>query len=50
MKSLWIYTIVSLTLAIGSILLAYYGIKGWGWFLFGSIITFVYPSKTEQSI
>ena len=49
MKRLYLFLIVSLVLAIGAIYLASHKIDGWGWFLFGSIITFVYPSKNENT-
>lgn len=49
MKRVYIFLIVSVILAIGAIYLAFHKIDGWGWFLFGSIITFVYPSKIENT-
>lgn len=45
MKNTYIFLLTSVILAIGAIILAYNQIDGWGWFLFGSVITFVYPSK-----
>ena len=49
MKLWFLSLIVSVLLTIGSIYLAVNKIDGWGWFLFGAIITFVYPSKSINS-
>jgi len=48
MKNLWLFTALSLLLAVASFCLAWKGIEGWGWFLFGAIITFVYPSSKSD--
>lgn len=45
---LYLFLSVSIIFAIGSIVLAFYGIKGWGWFLLASLLTFVYPSKMDN--
>lgn len=42
MKKLLIILLLRLlpiTFAIGAIILAYSGIKGWGWFIVGSVLT-----------
>lgn len=46
---LYYFLAVSIILAIIAGILAYRCVNGWGWFLFGSIITFVYPSKGNDS-
>ena len=45
------FLIVSIIFALGSFILAYNKIDGWGWFLFGSIITFNHvdpPSNNKK--
>ena len=39
---------VSIILACSSFYLALHGIQGWGWFLFGALITFVTPTFKEK--
>lgn len=48
MKTWYLSLTVSVLLAIGSIYLASNDKEGWGWFLFGSLCTFVYPSKNKS--
>ena len=42
------FLLLSLGLAAGAIYLAVNDKEGWGWFLFGAIITFVYPSGKKN--
>tara|TARA_R110000772_G_scaffold17946_3_gene50111 strand:+ start:212950 stop:213102 length:153 start_codon:yes stop_codon:yes gene_type:complete len=48
MSKLWLYSMLSIILAVTSGVLAYNQITGWGWFLFGAIATFVYPSSKDS--
>lgn len=43
------WLIVSIILALGAVLLAYNKIDGWGWFLFGCIITFHQADDSGES-
>ena len=48
MKHAYFFLATSVILAVCSFYLALNGIDGLGWFLFGSVITFVYPSKSAD--
>ena len=43
MKNLYLFLITSIILCTSAFYLALNGVSGWGRFLFGGIITFVYP-------
>lgn len=43
-----VLNLVSLALAIGSIILCFNGIQGWGWFLACSLLASVYPSSKKE--
>lgn len=40
--------LISLTFAIGAILLAMMGVGGWGWMIFASIITYTWVESKEE--
>jgi hypothetical protein len=44
----YFFLVTSVILAGGSVYLALNQIDGWGWFLFGALITFEVPSKSED--
>ena len=48
MERMYVFTILSIILGLTAGILAYNQIDGWGWFLFGAIVTFVYPSKNDE--
>lgn len=43
-----VWNFVAVILAIGSIILAYSGIQGWGWFLLSSLLTVVIPTSSKK--
>lgn len=49
MKYWYVSLIVSILFVCGAIYLAAHNIGGWGWFLFGAIVTFVYPTNSKSS-
>ncbi len=48
MKTWYLALSVSVLLACSALYLASNDKDGWGWFLFGSICTFVYPTKSKD--
>ena len=44
-----ILNLVSIIFAVGSLILAFHNIDGWGWFLIGSLATYCYPAATRNS-
>lgn len=46
MKHAYFFLATSVILAVCSFYLVLNGVDEWGWFLFGAIVTFVYPSKS----
>jgi len=43
-----VLNMMPITLAIGSVILAYNQIQGWGWFLLCSLLTAVYPTSKKS--
>ena len=48
MKNAYLFLSVSIILGIAAFILAINNIHGWGWFLLGSLLTFVYPKSKKE--